>query len=306
MRWGRELRYAAGYGLFRVLLLAARALPLSLLRLLFSRLGLVAARLAKRDCQRAREHLQKAFGPNFDCETLLRAHAQHLGCLLGEALWLAHASAPRILARTRFEGLEHLREAIAHGKGVVLVTGHCGNWEWMNLALQAAGIPMTAAGRRLRDPRFDRFITRLRTRFGGEAVARGEGAGQALLRALHRGRVVGLLIDQDVAVPGVFVPFFGEPAWTPTGAAFLALRRGCPIVLGFARRDQDGTMVIKVQPAIWPTGSHTREEDVGQLTALLTARIEEHIRSCPEQWVWFHQRWRRKPQGEDKVWCCPG
>ncbi len=250
--------------------------------------------------------MEKAFGREVDCEALLQEHARHLGFLAAEALWLAHASAEAIMARTRFVGLEHLQGAVALGKGVILVTGHCGNWEWMNLALQAAGIPMTAAGRRLRDPRFDRFVTRLRTRFGGQAVARGEGAGQALLRALHQGRVVGLLIDQDVAVPGAFVPFFGEPAWTPTGAAFLALRRGCPIVLGFARRDKEGTMSIVLQPAICPTGSHAREEDVGTLTALLTARIEDHIRSCPEQWVWFHQRWRRKPQGGDKVWCCPG
>lgn len=306
MGWSKKLRYAVGFWLFRLLLLAARVVPLSLLRSFFSGCGLLAARLFRKECQRARNHLQKAFGQELDCEAILRAHARHLGCLAGEALWLAHAPAPAILSRTRFVGLEHLKEALSHGKGVILVTGHCGNWEWMNLALQAAGIPMTAAGRRLRDPRFDRFVTRLRTRFGGEAVARGEGAGQALLRALHRGRVVGLLIDQDVAVPGVFVPFFGEPAWTPTGAAFLALRRGCPIVLGFARRDQDGAMGIILQPAIWPTGSHAKEEDVGKLTALLTTRIEDHIRSCPEQWVWFHERWRRKPQEEDKVWCCPG
>ncbi|MFN3414091.1 MAG: hypothetical protein ACK42L_08550, partial [Thermoanaerobaculum sp.] len=204
MRWDKKVRYGVGYGLFRLLLLASRALSLPLLRWFFSRLGLLAARVAKRDCQRAREHLQKAFGSNFDCETILRAHAQHLGCLLGEALWLAHASAPSILARTRFVGLEHLKEALTHGKGVILVTGHCGNWEWMNLALQAAGIPMTAAGRRLRDPHFDRFITGLRTRFGGEAVARGEGAGQALLRALHRGRVVAMYHKRFLPNYGVF------------------------------------------------------------------------------------------------------
>lgn len=261
---------------------------------------------ARNDCRRAREHLERAFGSSFDCRRTLRDHARHLGFLLGEALWLAHASPSQVLRRTRFVGMEHLRGALAEGRGVVLVTGHCGNWEWMNLAIQAAGFPMTAAGRRLRDPRFDRFITKLRTRFGGEAVARGEGAGQALLRALHRGRVVGLLIDQDVAVPGVFVRFFGEPAWTPTGAAFLALRRGCPIVVGFARRLPDGDMEIAFQPAIVPEGDHRREEAVATLTARLTARIEEHIRSCPEQWVWFHQRWRRKPQPGDRVWCCPG
>lgn len=304
--WGKPARYAVGYALFRVFVFFARFVPLPALQRFFAAFGRLAMVFARRDCQRAREHLVRAFGSSVDCQRILRNHAHHLGCLLGETLWLAHASPSEILARTRFVGLQHLQEALVKGKGVVLVTAHCGNWEWMNLALQAAGIPMSVAGRRLRDPRFDRFVTRLRTRFGGEAVARGEGAGQALLRALHRGRVVGLLIDQDVKVPGVFVRFFGEPAWTPTGAAFLALRRQSPIVLGFARRIADGTMEIAFHPPMTPNADHSKDDDVATLTAVLTARIEEHIRACPEQWVWFHQRWRRKPQPEDKVWCCPG
>ncbi|MGC8917497.1 MAG: lysophospholipid acyltransferase family protein [Thermoanaerobaculum sp.] len=306
MSWGKKLRYTVGYGFFRVLLAAAKLVPLPLMRLLFSWLGAAGFALARRDCQRAREHLEKAFGQTVDCRRILRAQGRHLGCLLGEALWLAHASPAAVLKRTRFVGLEHLRQAVAGGKGAILVTAHCGNWEWMNLALQAAGIPMTAAGRKLRNPRFDAFVRALRTRFGGEAVTRGEGAGQALLRALGRGRVVGLLIDQDVAVPGVFVPFFGEPAWTPSGAAFLALRRRCPVVVGFARRLADGTMELAFQPPICPDGDYCRDEDVGTLTALLTAHIEAQVRACPEQWVWFHQRWKRKPSPSDKVWCCPG
>lgn len=305
MSRGKQLRYTLGYALFRVWVGLGRFVPLPVLRWVFANGARLAAVFARRDCRRARENLERAFGNPADCHRILQGQARHLGFLLGETLWLAHASPSQILARTRFVGLEHLREALAPGKGVVLVTAHCGNWEWMNLALQAVGIPMTVAGRRLHDPRFDRFITRLRTRFGGEAVARGDGAGRALLKALHRGRVVGLLIDQDIKVPGAFVRFFGQPAWTPTGAAFLALSRQCPVVLGFARREPDGTMDITLHPPMAPVGDHQKEEDVATLTAVLTARIEDHIRACPDQWVWFHQRWRRKPQPGERVWCCP-
>ncbi|MCX7895884.1 MAG: lysophospholipid acyltransferase family protein [Thermoanaerobaculum sp.] len=306
MGFGKRLRYLLRYALFRLVLALTRFAPLPLLRALFGRLGTLLAPLARKDYQRAQHHLQKALGREANCQVLLRAHAQHLGMLVGEALWLAHAPASAILRWTRFVGLDHLRTALAQGRGVVLVTGHCGNWEWMNLALQAAGIPMTAAGRGLRDPRFDAFITYLRTRFGGQVAVRGRTAGRELLKALQQGRVAGLLIDQDVKVPGVFVPFFGEPAWTPIGAALLSLRRQCPVVVGFACRTADGFMEITLQEPFTPEGDPNREEDLARLTALLTARIEAHIRQHPEQWVWFHQRWRRRPQPQDRVWSLSG
>lgn len=295
-------RYVFGHLALRVLLVVSRFVSLGVLRWVFEKLGLLAAKFAKKDCQRAREHLHLAFGENFDCEALIREQAKHLGRLLAECLWLASAPASKILAKTRFHGLEYLKTALTLAKGVVLVTGHCGNWEWMNLALQAAGFPMTVAGRRLKDPHFDRFITWLRSRFGGKTVARGDQAGQALFAALRRRRVVGLLIDQDIAAPGVFVRFFGRPAWTPTGPAVLALSAGSPVIIGFSRRRGDGTMEIAFAPSIQPRGEARNLEDVARLTAALTWEIEDQIRACPEQWVWFHQRWRRQPGPQDRVW----
>jgi KDO2-lipid IV(A) lauroyltransferase len=305
-RLGKKLRYGAGYLALRVALLVAKYTSLPRLQRVFAQLGALAARLARKDCQLVREHLRLAFGEQVDCEPILRAQGRHVGALLGEALWLANASCEAILACTSWVHLEQLRHALAEGRGVVLVTGHCGNWEWMNLALQAVGIPMTAAGRKLPDPRFDALLTRLRTRFGGEAVGRGGNAGQSLLRALRRGRVVGLLIDQDIAAPGVFVRFFGHPAWTPTGAAVLALRAKSPVVVGFARRTTEGTMELRFEPPLFPEGDARDERQVAQLTALLTQRIEAQVRACPEQWVWFHRRWRRKPGPGEAVWEPPG
>ncbi|MGQ9495680.1 MAG: lysophospholipid acyltransferase family protein [Thermoanaerobaculaceae bacterium] len=295
-------RYALGYLLLHVLLVVTRFSSLGILRRVFEKLGLVAAKFAKKDCQRAREFLHLAFGEDFDCEALIREQAKHLGSLLGECIWLAWAPASKILAKTRFQGLDYLKTALAAAKGVVLVTGHCGNWEWMNLALQAAGFPMTVAGRRLKHPHFDRFITRLRSRFGGKTVTRGDQAGQALFAALRRRRVVGLLIDQDIAAPGVFVRFFGRPAWTPTGAAVFALAAGSPVIIGFSRRCADGAMEIALAPSIQPEGDARNLQDVAQLSAAFTGQIEDQIRARPEQWVWFHQRWRRQRGPQDRVW----
>ncbi|MFH1177275.1 MAG: lysophospholipid acyltransferase family protein [Acidobacteriota bacterium] len=300
----RSARHTVGYWGLRGLLGAARALPPSLLVALGRAGGRLASLSMGRESRRAFEHLEAAF-PDRDRRwraRLAAACASHLGTLLGEVAWLWSASADDILARTEFVGLEHLTGACDAGGGAVFVTAHCGNWEWMNLALGAAGVPMTVAAREVYDPRLDVLVQRLRGRFGGQTVLRGQGAGQRLARALRGGRVVGLLIDQDIDAPGVFVEFFGRPAWTPSGAALLALRTRRPCVPGFAARKPNGVMQLCFDAALELAGGGALEDQVGALTARLSARIEKQVRSNPEQWVWMHRRWRRQPGAGEKVW----
>jgi KDO2-lipid IV(A) lauroyltransferase len=232
----------------------------------------------------------------------LRATATHLGRVLGEVAWLWSVAPARLLARTEMVGLEHLQGARGDRLGAILVTGHCGNWEWMNLALGASGLAMSVAAREVYDPRLDGVAQHLRGRFGGDTVLRGPEAGGRLVRALRRGRVMGLLIDQDIDAPGAFVEFFGQPAWTPVGAALLALRTGAPVVPGFAARLPDGRMQVRFEPPLPHPDGKDLETRAAILTAQLTARIEAQIRQHPTQWVWMHRRWKRRPGPADTVW----
>lgn len=267
-------------------------------------IALLAWGLAFRDRRRAREHLQACFShqSSSGIRTIEGEVGRHMGSLLGELIWLWSAPPHAILEHTSFLGLDHLRNALGAGKGAVLVTGHCGNWEWLNLALGAAGIPLTVAAREVFDPRLDQLARTLRGRFGGETVLRGDRAGQKLVHGLRRGRVLGLLIDQDIQAPGVFVEFFGRPAWTPSGAALLAVRLQAPVVTAFCTRDPNGGMEVVISPP-WPVAQDASPEvTAAQLTADLTAAIEGQIRSTPAQWVWFHRRWRRQPGPGDRIW----
>jgi len=176
-----------------------------------------------------------------------------------------------------------------------LITAHCGNWELLNALLGCSGIPMTIAVRELFDPRLDLIVTRLRARFGADVIARGHGAGRRLAAALAANRVVGLLIDQDIRdIPGVFVPFFRRPAWTPSGAAVLSLRAGAPAVPAFIHRRADGTHRVEIQPPLPVPQTDNESEAVRLLTANATAMIERQVRAHPEQWVWMHRRWRTR------------
>ena len=300
----RRIRHEAGYALLRILLGGARAVPLAVLRRVGAVAGRMALPLARRDRRRALANLELAFPEHERAwrRALAARCAGHLGTLLGEVAWLWSARESAILARTRFDGLEHLTGSLLPDRGAILATGHCGNWEWLNLALGASGVRMTAAAREVYDPRLDEVARRLRGRFGGETALRGRGAGGKLVQAIRRGRVDGLLIDQDIDAPGVFVEFFGHPAWTPTGAALLALRMRCPVVAGFAGRLPDGTMHLSFSPPVEPAPGPDLDTAVARLTAELTAHIERQVRVHPEQWVWMHRRWRHQPGEGDTVW----
>ncbi len=295
----RKFSHHLVYYPFRAFLGAGSALPLPVLRPVGRAVGRLVGGLAAADRRRARDHLAVAF-PELDPaarDRLLRATARHLGETLAEVVWLWRASQAAIRSRTETVGFEHLHAAREAGRGAVLVTGHCGNWEWLNAVLGLEGIPMTIAVREVYDPRINEIARRLRARFGAEVVERGPSAGRAMIRALRRNRVVGLLIDQDIRkIPGVFVPFFGRPAWTPAGAAQLALAVGCPVIPAFIHRRPDGTHLAEVHPPI-PVPEGTDPADaVRELTAAATAAIEAQVRAHPEQWVWMHRRWRTRPE----------
>jgi KDO2-lipid IV(A) lauroyltransferase len=277
---------------------AAGHLPLGVNRPLGAQIGVLAMALGARDRRRARSHLRIAF-PSLDessIRALLRRTARHVGALLAEVAWLLQATPEEVAEQCTISGLEHVQRPLEAGTGAVMITGHCGNWELLNARLGVAGIPLTVAVRGMHDPRLDHIATTLRSRFGGEMVPRGQDAGRRLLAVLAANRVNGLLIDQDIKdIPVVFVPFFGRLAWTPSGAASLALRHGCPVVPVFAHRLGDGRHLAEIHPPLPEPPPGPPEERITALTADATAAIERQIRAYPEQWVWMHRRWRTQP-----------
>jgi KDO2-lipid IV(A) lauroyltransferase len=144
----------------------------------------------------------------------------------------------------------------------------------------------------LDEPGLQRMLAGLRERFGTRTIARGtEGAARQLLTTLRRGGALGMLIDQDTKVEGVWVPFFGRLAFTPSGAAKIALRQRTAVIPTFIERLPDGRHRATFHPSL------DLPDDLTEATALMTGKIEEQVRRRPEQWVWMHRRWRRQPPG---------
>lgn len=261
----------------------------------FSLLGGAAFRFYRRDRKRALANLALAF-PGSD-PLVLSAMAKGSFVAVArnayDALGLSHISRARVLELCDVEGEEHLSRACAGGAGVVALTGHIGCWELLAAYFAAKGYRVNVVYRELRDARLEELLVRTRRRHGINSIPRGAGAVSAF-KALKRGEILAMLIDQDIDVEGVMVPFFGVSAHTPRGAAAFAVRAGAPVVPLAIHMLPGGRHRIIVKPPLDPPRAGSPEgEAVDDLTARGTAAIEGFVRMCPQQWVWFHDRWRR-------------
>lgn len=237
--------------------------------------------------------------PLGDRRRLARRASQHLGMTLVELPRLMATPLDATLARIRLEGVEHLHAAMtAHGRALML-TAHLGNWEILCAAHRLTDYGLSVVVRPLDAPWLDAVAARLRRRTGVEVIDK-RGALRAVLDALRRGRLVGILMDQNAARrEGVFVDFFGRPASTSRSIALLAVRTGAPVVPIFAYRNADGSHRVVIHPPLPPPTSNDPEAAVVELTARCAAEIERAIRESPEQWLWSHDRWRTRPSGEE-------
>ncbi len=221
---------------------------------------------------------------------LARASFRHLGVTLGECLHLLRRDAESLKSQVVLEGWPLLEAARTAGRPIVILTGHCGNWEVLAAALSVHGLPLAAVARSLDEPGLQKMLAGLRARFGTATIERGsDGAARQLLGALRKGTALGLLIDQDTQVEGTWVPFFGRPAFTPVGAAKIAIKQKAAVFPTFIERLADGSHRATVHPEM------ALPDDPTEATAAMTVEIERQIRKVPEQWVWVHRRWKRQP-----------
>jgi Kdo2-lipid IVA lauroyltransferase/acyltransferase len=226
---------------------------------------------------------------------LAREAWQHLGMTVVELARLLHRPLEATLQEVTLEGGEHMHQVMRdYGRALVL-TAHLGNWEYLTLTHRLTGYPAAIVVRPLDSPVLDDQAEAMRRKTGVELIDK-RGALRPVLDALRRGRLVGILLDQNAARrEGVFVPFFGQAASTSRSLAVLALRTRTPILPVFIRRKGIGRHHIHVEPPLIPTPANDAESALVELTARCTRVIEAAIRRTPEQWLWAHDRWRTRP-----------
>ena len=247
------------------------------------------------------EHLLLAFPEMIDAwrHDVARASYAHLGREAVATLRLSRATDKDLSERIRIPDLALFQTAVEEGRGVILVTGHLGNWEVGGGAFTSRGISLDAIAKGMANKAIGDAIAGVRERLGIDLIHMGEVA-REVPRSLLRGRVVAILADQHAHKGGILVSFFGREASTTRAPALFAIRTGAPIFLGIALRDPGWRQRYTVSlERIDFQSTGEVDADIRGLTAAHSAALERAVRLAPEQYFWQHRR-RKSAPGRDK------
>lgn len=182
------------------------------------------------------------------------------------------------------------------GRGFIILASHFGNWELLAATFTLMGYSGAIVGKRIYYEKYNQMITGLRESVGVRTIYRDESP-KEMLRVLKNNQILGVAADQDVeSIEGVFVDFFGHPAYTPTAPVKLAMAADTVIVPAFAIREGNRYRLILDEPLKPQAARGSREETVREFTERWSAVVEKYIRKYPEQWAWMHDRWKTRPE----------
>lgn len=253
-------------------------------------MGLLLWALSKERVDRAEARCVRALGlgPTLARDIVRRSYVNHGRCV-AEFIRLPIIK-ENLPSMVYIHGERYLKEAVDRGKGVILLSGHLGNWEVGAATLGMKGYPMNAIGADQRDPRITELITSIR----GSCSVKGIGKGfnlKAALACLRSGEVLCILLDQDAKANGMVVPFLGLPASTPYGPVKIAAKLGASVVPVFSMRRRDGrSFDLHFLPSLEMPSSND-ESEVKSATARCNQVISLWIRRHPDQWMWLYPRW---------------
>lgn len=290
------------YKWIRLFFLLVGLIPEPLALRMATAIGGIWYRLDKRHREVALANMTLAFGGEMTedgIRALSRKAFTHIALVLFELGRSLRWGWGDIKARFRIYGAYHFKAAHKKGKGVLVLTCHMGNWEFLPTSMGATGLRISAVYRPLDFKPMDRFILETRERFGCRMYPTKKAKG-GIVKELGEGHAVGLLSDQNAPKPhqSVFVDMFGKKASAHNGIARLALTTGAPVVPYFVARD--GRFVRgEFGPEIPLVDTGDFEADVRANTQNFSYAMEKMIRKFPEQWFWVHNRWKTRPRDEE-------
>lgn len=259
-----------------------------------TRLGRLAYHVARRQRRYAERNLRLAYGDALtprERDDRTRRVFENFGKTLIDFLRtpiLRPEEMERLVAGV--EGWEWAEAARREGRGIIILTAHLGNWEFLGRWLVAQGLPLTVVAREPEDAAFGGFIRDLRENAGGYAVLNKGASARGLLSKLKRGEAVGILPDQNSG--DLFVPFFGVPAGTVAGPASLALHTGALLLPSYCLREPDDRYRMLFLPPIPAEPTGDRDADVTRVMTEVNRVLESVVRQYPDQWLWLHNRWK--------------
>ena len=259
-------------------------------------------RLIERQRRKTLEHLSQAYGgqkTQADLEKLAKRVFENFAFTAVELLQFKKLNFEKVSEFVDFgDAFKVYDSLLAEGKGLISVTAHLGNWELLAGVFGLKGYRGSVLARRIYYEPYNRWIVGLRAALKVPTTYRDD-ASREILKRLANGEIVGLLPDQDIdSLKGIFVDFFGRPAYTPVAPVRLALTTGAPIQPNYMVRTARDRYRLVLGKVIRPKVETTRDAAVKKYTQEWMAQFEEVIREYPEQWAWMHDRWKTKPAAD--------
>lgn len=257
-------------------------------------LGRLFIMLDRKRKQITYNNILKAF-PNkkhFEIEIILKESYYNLGITLVELLYIKKLNNEELQNYIEYENIELINELLKKDKGLLLLSGHYGNWEYLAYSAGVfSGKPLNVIVKSQKNKKLNRILNSYREKSGNKLIPMNKAALE-IVRIIKNKGMVALLADQAASkTKDIFVDFFGRPAITYEAPAKLALKFDIPIIMGFAERQNNNKYKVKLFEINFEDIKN-KDNEVELLTKKHVELLEEQIRKNPNQWAWQHNRWK--------------
>ena len=292
--------YLAGFYTLKFLIFI---LPSSLQNLLAKFLAFAFMKLKKKRFHIVMTNLNLAFGETKTKEEKLEIAKK---CYYNFAKYLGinfilnqNTTKQKILEQVVFKNEHFLLDAMKSGRPIIVTTAHFGQWEIFPLAVAAHFGPSSVLGRKLDSSVMDKILRANRAQFDVELIDK-DGGAKDILKALKARRIVGILVDQNTAPKdGIKVQFFGKDVLHTPAASVLAQKTNALIINAFIYQKGENLNEICFEEPI-DISTFDKEDAVQKATQMQCSACEEMVRARPEEYFWFHQRFKRFYENEYK------
>ena len=203
-------------------------------------------------------------------------------------------SKEELAKKVSFENEHFVKESLANGKRIIVVTAHYGNWELLGLAIASFIHPMTTVGRNLDSDVMNEILENNRTQLNMDVISK-KGAMKGMISALKKNRIVGILVDQNTSdEEGVLVDFFGKKARHTPSVALLAKKFETVIIPVFIKSDDFQNYIVKFEEPFYYEDTGKKDEDILRCVQKQADVTQKIIEEKPDEWFWLHQRWKNQ------------
>ncbi|WP_245579430.1 lysophospholipid acyltransferase family protein [Halonatronum saccharophilum] len=296
----KKIMQRISYTFFKLFKGVVNLLPERLAYYFAKLLGFILFYLVKSRRDLAIKNIRLSFGYSLkDARSLTRKVFQDVVIKTIETIRFENWSERCFDDKIEVEGMKYLKRAYEEDRGVILFTGHIGNWELLGLYLSWLGYPINAIAKKHRNPLMYKEIINIRESNGGNVFANDKKGVKQAFRALLKKELLLILGDQDARSKGEFVRFLDRPASTPTGPVVFAQKTGALILPVYLMRLGYGKYKLIIEEAIGVDKKADKEE-IKEKLQKLTSSLETKVKEYPDQWLWLHRRWKTKIKGASK------